>query len=414
MKSTISKIAMLLTGLVFVLASCSSDDTDNSEQMTNYVSLTINGESAINEDNTDGVEITVSMAYTLDTDATINLQLTGDDANAVHLSANSVTIPAGQKTATVKVLSNNSNVLGAQEVVTVKAISFSHAKMAAIDADGVSVTIKPNTSVPELTAEQLQLIEGYKNNLGIDLTKFLGVLDVTTTITYGNDDKDGENGGEDTKTYNGTSVLTLSQYATADQPVLKIISNPLGMESYMYDRLLRCTTEEPDGYFSGDPISAALTEAVGYDKSKESFSVILDSIRVNANDKTLSFLATQADEYGDAVQKVPFQYTYSVWTRLNEMAAAGKTVQVDEGDNKVEYTISELLEQYNTFNPAKYLGNSDESTDAYGASPSNFITPTATFDTTNGTMTFNFSWDYGAGSYLYDYVRVNVTYTLHK
>ncbi len=29
-------------------------------------------------------------------------------------------------------------------------------------------------------------------------------------------------------------------------------------------------------------------------------------------------------------------------------------------------------------------------------------------------MTFDFAWDYGAGSVLTDYVRVNVTYTMHK
>lgn len=398
--------------LAFVLASC-GEDVDTSEKMSNYVMLTANGESAINEDNTEGIDLTVMMAYTLDEDVSVDLEITGDSAGAVRLSETTVNLPAGQKTATVKVLSNNANVLGAQEVVYVKIAKCSQPKMLPLDANGIAVTVKPSTVVPELTEEQLELIKGYKENLGIDLTRMMGIVDVKTTITYGNDDKDGENNGEDTKTYTGRSVITLSDKATADKPLLKMVSNPMGMESYMYDRLLRCTTEESEGYFSGDPISAVLTQAVGYDKSKESFSTSLDSIGVSA-DGTLSFLATQTDEYGGEVVKVPFSYEYSVWTRLNEMAAAGQTVEVEEGDNKAEYSISELLEQYQTFNPTKYLGNSDEATDAYGADPSNFVKPTGTYDLKAGIMTFNFSWDYGAGSYLYDYVRVNVVYTLHK
>ena len=401
------KTLLALTIALVSMASC-SEKTDSNEQMNNYVTLSVEGESAMTEDNTEGLVVNVSMAYTLDHDASVQLSLTGDEKEAVKLSSNKVTIPAGKKTASVKVLSNNANVLSIQEVVNVVVSSCSDANMKPMDTKGIALTIKPNAMVPELTAEQLALIKGYKDNLGIDLTKVLGIVDVTTTVTYGNDDKDAENKGNDTRVFNGKSVITLSDKATADKPVLKMISNPMGMESYMYDRLLRCTTEEPDGYFDADPINTALLSVVNYNKSTESFSAVLDNITLNT-DGTLNFTAVEDDK-----TIVPFEYTYSVWTRINEMANAGNTVNVNEGSTYVEYSIKDLLEQYSTFCPAKYLGNSDITIDAYGATPSNFVLPSAKYDFNNNTMSFDFAWDYGNGSYLNDYVRIKANYTMHK
>jgi len=401
------KILLALAIAVVSMASC-SESADSNEQMTNYVTLSVEGESAMTEDNEDGLVVNVSMAYSLDHDVSVQLALTGDEKGAVKLDKNTVTLPAGKKTASVKVVSNKANVLLTQEVVNVVVASCSDANMKALDAKGVALTIKPNAAVPELTAEQLALIKGYKDNLGIDLTKVLGIVDVTTTVTYGNDDKDAENNGNDTRVFNGKSVITLSDKATTDKPVLKMISNPMGMESYMYDRLLRCTTEEPDGYFDADPINTALLSVVNYNKSTESFSAVLDNITLNT-DGTLNFTAVEDDK-----TIVPFEYNYSVWTRINEMANAGNTVNVNEGSTYVEYSIKDLLEQYSTFCPAKYLGNTDITIDAYGATPSNFVLPSAKYDFNNNTMNFEFAWDYGNGSYLNDYVRIKANYTMHK
>ena len=401
------KTLLALAIAVVSLASC-SESADSNEQMTNYVTLSVEGESAMTEDNTEGLVVNVSMAYTLDHDVSVQLALTGDEKGAVKLDKNTVILPAGKKTASVKVVSNKANVLLTQEVVNVVVSSCSDANMKALDAKGVVLTIKPNAAVPELTAEQLALIKGYKDNLGIDLTKVLGIVDVTTTVTYGNDDKDAENKGNDTRVFNGKSVITLSDKATADKPVLKMISNPMGMESYMYDRLLRCTTEEPDGYFDADPINTALLSVVNYNKNTESFSAVLDNITLNT-DGTLNFTAVEDDK-----TIVPFEYNYSVWTRINEMANAGNTVNVNEGSTYVEYSIKDLLEQYSTFCPAKYLGNTDITIDAYGATPSNFVLPSAKYDFNNNTMNFEFAWDYGSGSYLNDFVRIKANYTMHK
>lgn len=409
------KTLLLLLTCILAMASC-SESSDNSEKMTNYVSLAANGVTSMNEDDSTGIEITVNMAYSTDKDATVTLALTGDDAGAVSLSPQTVTIPAGKKSATTTLVSNFKGALVTAENISVTIASCSDDNMKSMDAKGLILTVKPVTAMPELTAAQLELINGYKKNLGIDLMKVLGVVNVSTTITFGNDDKDGENSGNDTRTLSGRSVTTLSDKATADKPVLKMLSNPMGMESFMYEKLRRCTTEDPDGYFAADPYAAALTKAVDYNLATETFSVVLDGITVNA-DGTLDFTAAQANNYGDEVTKVPFDYTYSVWTRLQQMG--DKTVSVNEGSeestNLVGYTVSEILNTYTQyFNPSVYLGNSDISSDTYGHSPSNYIAPSGKADFTKGTMTFSFPWDYGNGSILNDYIRVNTVYTMHQ
>ena len=383
------------------LTACSTD-SDTSEKMPNYVALDAAGATRMTEDDSNGLDINVLLAYGVDHDITVNLKLEGDDKEAVKLSATQVTFKAKEKKATVKLLSNQANVLVAQEVVYVKVASSSEKNVKPLTAEGLAFTVKPNAQVPELTAEQQKLIAGYKANLGIDLTKVLGMVSVKTIITFGNTDKDPENGGKDNRTFEGNTIITLSEQATAEKPVLKMLSNPLGMESFMYEKLLRCTTEEPDGNFVGDPIKAALLALVDY-----------GGIAVRRGG-TLHFSAAIKDEYDADITIVPFSYTYSVWERLTEMGKAGKTAKVNEGENTVEYPVQELIDTYKPFFASKDLGNSDIATDAYDNTPSNYIAPAAKYDSNKGTMTFDFPWDYGAGGVLTDYVRVNVTYTMPK
>lgn len=404
------KTTLMLTLGALIFASCSDDDDD--KEMTNYVQLSINGDPTLYEDATEGVTVTVNLARAVEQESTITLGISGDDKGAVRLSSNTVTFAAGEKTASVEVLSNNANVLAVNEVVYIGVTGFSDSNMKVLEGNQISVTVRPAASVPELTSEQLALINGYKDSFGIDLTKVLGIVDVTTVITFGNDDKETENNGEDTRTLTGKSIITLSENATADKPILKIISNPMSMGSFIYEKYRRCTVEDNE-YYMQMPVQAALIKAVNYNFATETFDVTLDDLALNA-DGTVSFTKAATNEYDEEITKIPFVYTYSVWTRLQQLAESGAEVAVNEGETDVTYSVSGLLEQYNPFNPDAILGNSDISSDAYVHDPSNYVSPTSSYDLTNGTMKFEFSWDYGAGSILYDYIRVNVTYTLHK
>lgn len=79
------------------------------------------------------------------------------------------------------------------------------------DGKTVTLTIKPDSDIPVLTAEQQKLIEGYKQNLNIDLTKILGKVKVATKVTFNNDDKIDINDNKDTRSFSGVTIITLSE-----------------------------------------------------------------------------------------------------------------------------------------------------------------------------------------------------------
>ena len=90
--------------------------------------------------------------------------------------------------------------------------------------DGKTRNPGPSSSdsdIPVLTAEQLKLIEGYKQNLNIDLTKILGKVKVDTKVTFNDDDKIDINDNKDTRSFSGVTIITLSEKATADKPRLE-------------------------------------------------------------------------------------------------------------------------------------------------------------------------------------------------
>ena len=402
------KITIALFSLMLWVA-C-GENVDTTERMSNYVMLTAKGETSFTEDVAEGIEVNAMMAYRMDKDVSVRLRIEGDDKNAVKTDKDTLVFKAGTKTASFRVLSNQKSLLAVQEVIRVVIDSCSDPKMTPF-GNGVNITVKPNAEIPPLTDEQLKLIAGYKDQLGIDLTRMMGVSNCTVTIKFGNDDKEAWNEGKDTRTFIGKSIITLSDKATAETPVLKMVGNPMGMGSYIYEVFRKVTTEDKD-FFMQMPVSAAVLQAVAYDYPKETFNVTLDGITLN-RDGTLNFTSQMEDEYGDEVTKIPFDYKFSAWERMKKMAAEGKTVEVDEGGTTAEYALSDLLQQIGTLNPTYYLGNSNIATDAYGNEPSNYVTPMGKVDFKAGVMEFVFPWDFGAGGFLSDYINIHVVYTMH-
>lgn len=76
----------------------------------------------------------------------------------------------------------------------------------------------------------------------------------------------------------------MSEYATVDQPILKITENPMGLTEFLYD-ILRKETVCNDEYWYGEYAGKyyqKMMDLIGLTKdSQETFSVSLDSIRVN-------------------------------------------------------------------------------------------------------------------------------------
>lgn len=400
----LSAIILSVLSIMTAFTSCSSDD-DTPTVQTNGVSMTVEGSNIINEDDNDGVKVNVLLAFAPNSTQTITLSLSGNDGDIVRLSTSTLTFNAGEKEATFYVLSNNKSSLTVPQVVTVNA-SFSDANMK-LQSDPVKVTINPDADIPTLTNEQLALIEGYKTNLGIDIMPLLGKVNVSTVVKFNETDKDSYNDGKDTRTFTGTTIITLSDKATADKPVLKMTSNPMGLTAFFYE-ILKEQTVEDDEYFTPTPYGAAVMAAVNFNADSETFNVTLDGITINA-DGSLDFTETTVDEYDESFTTVPMIYSWSAYDRLKAMADAGEEVEVDNGDaGKEMVSLADILESSNTLEPAYWLYNSSIEEDGWGNDPSDWIEPTGKIDFAKGTMTFTYPWDFQNAS---GYEQITATYT---
>ena len=393
----------MLTGFS---ACSSSDDNDGDKQMTNYVSISAEGNNIINEDDDEEVKFNILIGNTLTADATINLSLEGNDDNVATLTPSTIALKAGTKTASFTVKSNKKSLLKSDRVLTVKA-TFSDANMKT-DGKAVTLTIKPDSDIPVLTAEQQKLIEGYKQNLNIDLTKILGKVKVDTKVTFNDDDKIDINDNKDTRSFSGVTIITLSEKATADKPVLKMVSNAMGMAAFNYEMLRKKTVEDTENW-TQMPYGKAVMENINYDYNKETVTMTLDGIEGNPADMTLKFTGSKVNVYEEEITTIPFDYTFSAWDRLKAMADANKSFVVDEGDTKTEVSVQDIIDGGGSLNPYTFFDNTDFIADGEETEYKNiYVVPTGKIDFTSGKMTFAFPW------YLentYGCQRVEATYT---
>lgn len=401
----ITFMLMCMLAMLTGFSACSSSDNDDDKQMTNYVSISAEGNNIINEDDDDEVKFNILIGNTLTADATISLSLEGNDDNVATLNPSTISLKAGAKTASFTVKSNKKSLLKSDRVLTIKA-TFSDANMKT-DGKAVTLTIKPDSDIPVLTAEQQKLIEGYKQNLNIDLTKILGKVKVDTKVTFNDDDKNDINDNKDTRSFSGVTIITLSEKATADKPVLKMVSNAMGMAAFNYEMLRKRTVEDTENW-TQMPYGKAVMENINYDYNKETFTMTLDGIEVNP-DMSLKFTGSKVNVYDVEITTVPFDYTFSAWDRLKAMADANKSFVVDDGDTKTEVSVKDIIDGGGSLNPYSFFDNTDIVTDGEKTDYTTiYVAPTGKIDFTTGKMTFAFPW------YLentYGCQRVEATYT---
>lgn len=385
----ITFMLMYMLALLTGFSACSSSDNDGDKPMTNYVSISAEGNNIINEDDDDEVKFNILIGNTLTADATINLSLEGNDDNVATLSSSTISLKAGAKTASFTVKSNKKSLLKSDRVLTVKA-TFSDANMKT-DGKAVTLTIKPDSDIPVLTAEQQKLIEGYKQNLNIDLTKILGKVKVVTKVTFNDDDKIDINNNKDTRSFSGVTIITLSEKATADKPVLKMVSNAMGMAALNYEMLRKKTVEDTE-YWTQMPYGKAVMENINYDYNKETFTMTLDGIEVNP-DMSLKFTGSKVNVYDKEITTVPFDYTFSAWNRLKAMADANESFVVDEGETKTKVPVQDIIDGGGSLNPYLFFDNTDVIADGEETEYKNiYVAPTGKIDFTTGKMTFAFPW----------------------
>ena len=247
-------------------------------------------------------------------------------------------------------------------------------------------------SVEALTDEQKAIVEAYKTATGIDLAKYIGVVNVSVEYTG----FDNENEVPlDPVTFTGKTVITMSEDATAELPVLKMVANPMGIQDKMYETLRAVTVADSEYWcdFESYPDNGNLVEAIGWTAdSEEVFSMSLDGIKLNA-DKTVDFLGTGPDQYGEEIVIVPFEYSFTAYEREKAAVADGTFEKEDE------YAFD------CTANPAYHLNNTTIEYDycEYG----NYVEASAEISAEELTFTFCVYMCIND----YDYTKIVATYT---
>lgn len=373
---------------------CTDDNTGNGGyEGINYIYLsTQEGKTTLYETDSDPLVVEVMLTAALDEDLVLDFSLAGAEG-VVSLKGTPVTIKAGDKTASFNVVSNNANMLEAASNYTVGLAEDVVLPENVELKETLSFVVSPMTS-EALTDAQKAVLEAYKASTGIDLSKYIGVVNVSTVIT-GTDPETYE--PLDPRTVKGKSLITVSESATAEAPVLKMLTNAMGIEDHMY-QILRSVTVDADDYWYGEytlPCYETLMETLGWNKtSEEVFTMSLDGITFAA-DKSVAFLGAGLSQYEDEITIVPFDYSFTAYER--EIAALADGSLDPSSDPDWAYDA--------TANPYYHLNCDDITEDLYEGG--NWIEASASVSETALTFTFCVYGCYLDG----DYTRIVATYT---
>lgn len=378
-----------ITAALLSLAGC--EETGNDFTGTNYIYLeTKDGKTTLFETDSEPLTVEVMLTKALEEDLQITFELAGPEG-VVELSGNPLTIKAGEKTASFSVVSLNANVLESSATYRIG--------ISSLLPEGVQLkeplqfVVSPMTS-EALTDEQKAILDAYMTTSGVDLAKYIGAVNVS--VEYVGFDNENEV-PLDPVTFTGKTLITLSESSTSELPVLKMLSNPMGIQDKMYVTLRAMTVENSDWcdaeYY---PDNTGLMNAINWNaESQEVFSMSLDGIKVNA-DKTIEFLGTGADQYGDEIVIVPFEYDFTAFEREKKAVADGTFVKQEE------YAFD------CTANPAYHVNNTTIEYDycEYGEE-GNYVEASASVS--DESMIFTFCVYMCNNDY--DYTRIVATYT---
>lgn len=382
-------------------AGCEEAGKDGYEG-TNYIYLSSEADkTTIMESDTTPLAIEVMLSTSLASDLTLTFAVNGP-TGVVELQNNPVTIKAGEKVASFQIVSLNAGKLTEAANFTLMLDAATVLPESVALKNPFTFVVNPAPAESDLTAEQLAIIAAYKEATGIDLAKYIGVVNVSAEITGLLFDSE----EEFTKTVSGNTVITLSETSTAEAPVLKMLSNPMGVQDHMYALLRKMSVENYAYWFPEDfvPEEGAENPFAMYEtlcntiswnaESDEVFSMSLDNITFNA-DKEIEFVHEYYHPYyEDNVFVVPFAYEFTAYDR--EKAA------IENG------TLEDNSFYLCTANPEFYFNYTDILEDGWEGEYGIYVKPKAEI-TEDGKLVFAFCFDYS--DYAYDYTRVVATYT---
>jgi len=279
---------------------------------TNYIYLeSEGGKTMLLGTDDDPIIVNVKLTKALSEDLTLDF-VVEDPQNALTVADNSVTIKAGEKTASFTIAVASVEGLSKITHYTVGLDASAQLPEKVVLEAGFSFAVVA-IEIPELTTDQLAIVEAYKTAKGIDLAKYLGFVNVSTVIT-GTDPDTYE--PLDPQTVTGKTIITLSESSTADVPVLKMVANPMGIQYYMYGIFRELTIDNEDWYNPDNlPCFQTFLSAINWTKtSPEVFIMSLDGIKFNS-DKSIEYLGDGKDQYDGDITVVPFEYSFSAYDR---------------------------------------------------------------------------------------------------
>lgn len=279
MKTRMKKLFIYTVGICLLPAFTSCKDDREENKYTGINKIYLSAETpVITESENIPLTVNVDLTLTCEQDLVLNFELPDDKNGVLKLENNPVTIKAGKRSATFEVVSNQKNLLTEDTYFQVGISQFPTDNLMLNET--LQVRVKPNPKIPELSPQQKALIKGYKTKYGIDLNKWLGVLSCHTTVQSPADGYLQPFAAAFTKEYDGKTVITLSEQATEDMPVLKMTDNPFGLTEYLYFVLRSETVADPE-FWTQQPEPQKLMKLLNWNKeSKETFAVSLDAIRL--------------------------------------------------------------------------------------------------------------------------------------
>lgn len=387
--------------LPMIFGSCSKDKSRTDYEGKNRIYLSfLDDKSQLCENDEAFLTGEVTLTNIAKTELSLKIVVLDDMNELVHIEGNPVIIRTGEKKAAFKVISNKKKILTEDKLIRIGIEAVPDGFV--LDKE-ILVTVTPSAQKPVLSEKQLRLIEGYKARYGIDLMDFIGIVRGHTKVESKASEISETFAKPFTREYDGITVITLSNLASEEEPVLCMTSNPLGLNEYMGWVLLMETVFNDQYWhqeFSG-PNYKEIEELLGWNKQNPGvFTMSLDNIKLeNIKDKVagIKCIGTKITGGGDETETIPFKYHFTPWEKQKTMIA--------EGNKKAK----ELEEQDGTANPDHYLMTYSVTKD--DIDDKDFFPPDGKIDFNKKIMTFNFCLSHTLAD---KYTQVYTTYDKNK
>ncbi|MBW3519813.1 DUF4929 family protein [Flavobacterium sp. NKUCC04_CG] len=399
MKSNFTKRHLsFLAFLSLIVFSCAKDDNVNAQYIgENKISLSAISSSTLIDN--DQNELLIDLILVKSEDQPISLEFALVDhlvnqTEIIYLEHAKITLEAGTKTAQLKIKSHNLHLLKEN---TSMGIVLTHSSLEGLKLDKpFRFNVKPAATMESLTAEQLALLDHYKTQ-GLDLYPLMGAIEVTTRVYFPGEGSIDFLTQKYERTLTGKTMISLSDKATKDKPILSMTQNAMGIESYLYELFRNLTILDTQYWLNPDPEIAQPAPRNIIDliqlsaNSNENFDLLLDDIEISLNDKKVSFIGELTNIFDDTYAAVPFKYSYTAWDRLK--------VLIDQGNQ----IALENYQQGGSVYPGHHINSDDILTDNY--QNSTWKATTANLDADQLRFSFIMDHNHAAG-----YIRFDVTY----